>query len=72
MEKELSRDEGDSSISTTEPLLGPNYKDWKASMIKHFIFYGIFVVLFGIEFVYRQPFFNKSIELQMALQDKIT
>lgn len=60
--KEKRDDESSGSSSTaSEPLLGPNYKDRKASMIKHFIFLGIWFVLFGLEFIYRKPFFDKSI-----------
>lgn len=69
---EKYKEDDDGSSSSSEPLLGPNYKDRKASMIKHFIFLGIWIVLFGLEFIYRQPLFDKSIELQVQLQPKIT
>ena len=63
MEHRRNDDDRSGSDSTEEPLLGPNYKDRKASMLKHLIFLGIWIVLFGLEFIYRQPFFDKSIEL---------
>ena len=59
--KEKRNGDSSDSDSASEPLLGPNYKDRKASMIKHFIFLGIWIVLFGLELIYRQPFFDKSI-----------
>ena len=55
------KDDGPDSSTSSEPLLGPNYKDRKATMIKHFIFLGIWITLFGLEFIYRDPFFKKSI-----------
>ena len=63
MSQQYKDDGSASSGSTEEPLLGPNYRDRKATMIKHFIFLGIWITLFGLEFAYRKPFFDKSIEL---------
>ena len=71
MWRHKEEDDEKKNNSFTYPLLEPNYKDRKASMIKHFIFLGIWIVLFGLEFIYRQPFFDKSIELQIKLQSKI-
>jgi hypothetical protein len=64
MEHKYKDDGSDDSSTSSEPLLGPNYKDRKALMIKNFIFLGIWIILFGLEFYYRNPFFLKSIELQ--------
>ena len=41
-------------------------------MVKHFIFFGIWAVIFGVEFLYRDPLRNKSLELQKQLAPHAT
>ena len=51
----------------SEPLLETNQSNKKATLTNHLIFLGIWIINFGLEFIYRQPFFDKSLQLQEKL-----
>jgi len=57
------------SSTASEPLLvsSGEYERRKNSMVKHFIFFGLWVTIFGLEFLYRKPLNEKSLEWQKKL-----
>jgi len=42
------------------------------AMTRHFVFFGLWVVLFGAEMLYRNPLREKSLELQIKLKPNVT
>lgn len=55
---------GKNSTASYESTNESDDTDHKFStMIKHIIFYVLWALIFGLEFTYRQPLFDKSIQL---------
>ena len=61
------------SSTASEPFLSSGeLEKRKVSMVRHFIFFGIWAVIFGVEFLYRNPLRDKSLELQKKLAPHVT
>ena len=64
-------DDGDESREEDDTL-STDQESSRRFVLKHIVFYVLWAVVFALEFLYREALFNKSIELQLALQDHLT